>query len=90
MIGKSEKSRDQIIEQPINIALAIVKDGWKYISPSDGVPLMKEVNIETGFSKEDQLYNLKNDPQELNNLATKNPKKLAELKALLAKTKAEL
>jgi arylsulfatase A len=90
LIGKSEKSRDQIIEQPINSALAIVKDGWKCIAPSDGVPLMKEVNIETGFSKQDQLYNLKNDPQELNNLATKNPKKLAELKALLAKTKAEL
>ncbi|MEO6813549.1 MAG: arylsulfatase [Ginsengibacter sp.] len=89
MIGKSEKSRDQIIEQPLNSALAIVKDGWKYIAPSDGVPLMKEVNIETGFSKEDQLYNLKNDPQELNNVASKNPKKLAELKTLLAKTKAE-
>ena len=90
LIGKQNKSRDFIIEQPVNSALAIVKDGWKYISPSNGTALMKEVNIETGYSKDDQLYNLKEDPPELNNLALKYPKKVAELKALLEKTKEAL
>jgi hypothetical protein len=51
---------------------------------------MKAVNIETGYSKKDQLYNLKDDPRELKNLASKYPDKVKELKALLSKTKAEL
>ena len=86
LIGKEHKSRDFIVEQPENRALAIVKGGWKYITPSNGPALMKYVNIESGYSKEDQLYNLKDDPQELHNLPLKNPEKLLELKNLLKKT----
>ncbi len=86
LIGTENTNRDFIIEQPINMALAIVKDGWKYITPSNGPALMKAVNIESGYSKEDQLYDLKNDPQELHNLASKYPEKLLELKNLLKKT----
>jgi len=89
LTGKQSLSRDYIVEQPSNTALAIVKDGWKYITPSNGPALMKEVNIETGYSKEDQLYDLKNDPQEEHNLARQNPQKLEELKLLLDKIKAE-
>jgi arylsulfatase A len=85
LTGEQNKSSDYIIEQPANRALAIVKDGWKYISPSNGPALMKDVNIETGYSKEYQLYNLKDDPEERHNLASKNPEKLSELKNLLKK-----
>ena len=85
LTGTRNLSRDYIIEQPENSALAIVKDGWKYISPSNGPALLKAVNIESGYSKEDQLYNLKDDPEESNNLALKFPAKLNELKNLLAK-----
>jgi arylsulfatase A-like enzyme len=86
LTGEKNESSDFIIEQPENMALAIVKDGWKYITPSNGPALMTEVNIESGYSKEDQLYNLKYDPRELHNLALKNPDKLAALKNLLKKT----
>jgi arylsulfatase A-like enzyme len=87
LTGTRNLSRDYIIEQPENSALAIVKDGWKYISPSNGPALLKAVNIESGYSKEEQLYNLKDDPQELHNLALKFPAKLTGLKNLLAKVK---
>ena len=86
IIGEKEKSRDFIVEQPENMALAIVQDGWKYITPSNGPAILKGVNIESGSSKVDQLYNLKEDPRELHNLATKYPEKLLELKNLLKKT----
>ncbi|MEP7251199.1 MAG: sulfatase-like hydrolase/transferase [Ginsengibacter sp.] len=86
LIGKENTSRDFIIEQAVDMTLSIVKDGWKYITPGDGAPLMKAVNIETGYSKEDQLYNLQNDPQELHNLSAKYPEKVLELKNLLKKT----
>ena len=65
--------------------MAIVKDGWKYITPSNGPAVMKDVNIETGYSKDDQLYHLKSDPRELQNVVTKYPEKLLELKNLLMK-----
>ena len=86
LIGAKNISRDFIIEQPANSALAIVKDKWKYITPSNGPAVLKEVNIESGYSKEDQLYNLKDDPQELHNIAKEYPEKLLELKNILKKT----
>jgi arylsulfatase A-like enzyme len=89
LTGKENRSRNYIVEQAENMTLSIVKDGWKYISPSNGPALMKKVNIETGYSKEDQLYNLKEDPKELHNVASEYEKKLAELKSLLSRTKAE-
>ena len=86
LTGEKDISRDFIIEQPGNNALAIVKDGWKYITPSNGPALLKDVNIESGYSKADQLYHLKDDPRELNNVAKKYPEKVLELKNLLKKT----
>lgn len=90
LTGKSGKSRDYIVEQPSGHGgLAIVKDGWKYIAPRNWPALMKDVNIETGSSPEDQLYDLKDDIREEHNLANKYPKKVGELKALLKKVEAE-
>lgn len=86
LTGQENINGDYITEQAANMALSIVKDGWKYIAPSKGPVLLKDVNIESGYSNEDQLYNLKDDPQELHNLASKNPEKLLELKNLLKKT----
>ncbi len=85
LTGQENINRDFITEQAANMALSIVKDGWKYIAPSKGRALLKDVNIESGYSNEEQLYNLKDDPQELHNFAAKNPEKLAELKNLLKK-----
>lgn len=89
LLGKSTKDRDYIIEQPANQALCIVKDGWKYITPSDGPALMSAVNIESGYSKEEQLYHLTEDPGEQNNLAAKHPERVHALKRILQKAMAE-
>ncbi|MFT3904007.1 MAG: arylsulfatase [Niabella sp.] len=83
LTGQSLKSRDYIIEQPLNSALCIIKDGWKYISPSKGPALMEAVNIETGYSAQAQLYDLKNDPGEHTNVADKYPQRVQALKTLL-------
>lgn len=85
LLGNQSISRSALIEQAANMTLSIVQDGWKYIEPSNGAALMKAVNIETGYSKEPQLFNLKDDPKELQNLAGQYPKKLAQLQALLSK-----
>jgi len=90
LTGKENRSCDFVIEQPANrTSLAIIKDGWKYISPSTGPALMKEVNIETGYSSEEQLYNLKENPEETYNLVKQFPEKVEELKTLLEKIKVQ-
>jgi len=81
-LGKSDKGRSVYIEQ--GGALAIVKDGWKYITPNNSEPYNNLVEIETGNSTEPQLYNLNNDIGEKRNLAAQYPEKVKDLKALLA------
>ena len=46
-------------------------------------------NIELGNSKEEQLYNLKQDIGEKKNLAAEHPEIVAKLKAILEKEKAK-
>ncbi|MBG6235265.1 arylsulfatase A-like enzyme [Pedobacter sp. CAN_A7] len=84
-LGKSTKGRSVFVEHAST--LAIIKDGWKYISPSDGIAYNKLVGIETGNSKQPQLYNLKEDKSEKNNLAAKHPNLVNELEKLLTTIK---
>jgi arylsulfatase A-like enzyme len=81
LLGKSKYGRSVNVEQ--GGALAIVKDGWKYIPPNNGEAMMKLVGIETGNSPEPQLYNLNNDIGEKINLASQYPEKVKELENLL-------
>ncbi len=76
LLGQSKKGREMNIEQDNGRALTLVKNGWKYIPPHQGPALNKAVNIETGYSKEPQLYHLRKDPEERQNVAEKYPKKV--------------
>ena len=49
------------------------------IPPYNGPAKNENVNIEYGNSLEFQLYNLKNDPSQQNNLAKSQPEKLKEM-----------
>jgi arylsulfatase A-like enzyme len=84
-LGKSNKGRNILIEQ--GGALSIVKDNWKYISPENGEAYYTLTGIESGNLPGPQLYNLKEDIGEKNNLAEKYPEKVKELKALLEQIK---
>lgn len=81
LMGQEDKGRTHMVQHAQT--LAIVKDNWKYIAPSNGTPYMKLTDTETGNLSEDQLYDLKNDIGEKNNVASKYPEKVAELKQLL-------
>lgn len=89
LLGKNKKNREYVIKQNINISLSIIVDDWKYIEPSKGALMSKETNIELGNNKTEQLYNLKEDKGEKNNVAKLYPDKVAKLKALLDKEKAK-
>ncbi len=81
--GKSPKGRSMLVEQ--GGPMALIKDNFKYIEPRQGPKLMKEVNIESGNSPAPQLYNLKKDIGEKNNLAASRPELVKELAGLLEK-----
>jgi arylsulfatase A-like enzyme len=80
-LGKDKIGREYVIEQAGN--LAVKKGDWKYIKNGKGAKFNALVNIELGNDAEEQLYNLKSDPNEKINLAVVQKEKLAELKALL-------
>lgn len=82
-LGKDKTGRPHLVEEAANGTLSLVSGDWKYIEPHPGPPVMKTVNIETGYSMEPQLYNLASDPGEKKNLAQVHPDKLKELAELL-------
>lgn len=80
--GKDKKGRDYIVEDAYT--RSITRGDWKYIVPSNGAKYSKFTDTEYGHDPADQLYDLSRDRGERVNLAGKYPKKVAELKALLA------
>jgi arylsulfatase A-like enzyme len=77
-LGRSDHGRDDLILEATS-RTAYRKGDWVLIPPYNGPAINKEVNIEVGNSKEFQLYNLKEDVGQLNNLSIANPEKLKEL-----------
>ncbi len=77
-LGKSNQGReDYILEATTRTAY---KNGdWVMIPPYKGPKTISSVNIEIGNDKDYQLYNLKEDIGQNNNLATSNPEKLNEM-----------
>ena len=77
-LGKSNKGRENLILEA-STRTALRQGDWVMIPPYKGPAINKFVNIELGNSKEYQLYNLKNDIGQIDNLAKKNKEKLQEM-----------
>ncbi len=77
-MGKSNKGRANLVIEA-NTKTAFRQGDLIMIPPYPGDPILEEVNIEMGNDKDFQLYNLKKDIGQKNNLAKSQPKKLKEL-----------
>ena len=86
-LGKKRKGRDYIIEHAG--ALSVSTGEWKYIDPSNGSAYNKLTDTELGNSKEPQLYKIKKDRGEKNNVAAENPDMVAKLKTYIEGEKAK-
>ena len=84
-MGKEKKGRDYLVLQNAQNNLSITDGRWKYVRPGRGPAYNKQVNIELGNSMEPQLYDLKKDAGEKNNLAKEQPKRVQQLSAELEK-----
>lgn len=83
LLGSSAKGRDHVIEQSVNSTLSIIRGDWKYIEPSNGPAINKPTNTELGNNPQPQLYHLKTDIGERNNVAAANADKVKSMHALL-------
>jgi len=85
LIGDDREGRDGLVQQAIQNVLTFVRqDGYKYISPHDGPAIVPwGTEIETGFSSEEQLFDINNDPGETVNIASEFPEVVAEMRKLL-------
>lgn len=77
-MGVSHQGREELIIEATT-RTAIHKGDWIMIPPYKGPAINESVNIELGNSKDYQLYNLKDDLSQQNNLAKSQPEKLKEL-----------
>lgn len=89
LLGKSKTSRDWLVEHASNGRLSLIKGDLKFIEPGPGVKINVNTNTETGNETMPQLYNLKTDIGEKNNVASENPAVVNELTDLLQKIKNE-
>lgn len=78
LMGKSANGREELIIEATT-RTAIRKGDWIMIPPYNGPARAVTVNIELGNSLEYQLYNVKEDVGQQNNLAKSNPDKLKEM-----------
>lgn len=78
LMGENEVGRDELILEATT-RTALRKGDWVLIPPYQGPELNKSVNIELGNSNQYQLFDLKADIAQQNNLAESNSDKLAEM-----------
>ncbi len=77
-MGTKEQGREELIIEATT-KTALRKGEWLMIPPYKGQAINKFVNIELGNNKKYQLYNLKEDSGQQNNLAEINTEKLEEM-----------
>lgn len=83
LLGVGHEDREYIVQQNRQNTLAIMKDGWKYLEPSDKQSYEYRKSVELGNSPQPQLYRIAKDERERRDVAVEYPEKVAELAALL-------
>jgi arylsulfatase A-like enzyme len=78
LLGKSKKGRKNLVLEASS-RTALRTGDWVMIPPSKGDAINKNTNIDLGKNPDYQLYNLKKDPAQQENLAKTNPKQLQKL-----------
>ncbi|UCS95471.1 arylsulfatase [Echinicola marina] len=82
LVGNDQDGRYALVQEALFSNLAYVRqDGYKFIPGNKGPKMVPwGPKIETGFSKEDQLFDLKLDTKEKMDLSKAKPEVLKEMK----------
>ncbi|WP_439131925.1 sulfatase family protein [Polaribacter sp.] len=80
-LGKSKKGRNNLIIEATG-KTALRSGDWLYIPAYKGKNFRKAVGIEVGNFPHEQLYYLKDDKAQQNNIAESNPEQLKKMKRI--------
>lgn len=87
-LGRDTRPRDYAISMASNRSLTLRTQHYKYISPSDGGPMITwGPKIETGYRPTPQLYDLSKSAYEQTDIAKDRPKLLQRLQRLLGEVR---
>lgn len=87
-LGQSNQGREQLVLEATS-RTAFRQGDWAMIPPYPGPVVNASVNIELGNANSYQLYNLKEDIGQRENLAESHPEKLQEMVAAYADIRGE-
>lgn len=87
LLGRTARGRAELVQQAG--ALSLRQGDWKYIPPGPGARINQNVNIELGNDPAPQLYHLRADPGERDNLAARHPGRVEAMRQRLAKIRNE-
>ncbi|MDW7692353.1 arylsulfatase [Flammeovirgaceae bacterium SG7u.111] len=87
-MGKNQEGREEFVMEATS-RTALRKGDWVMIPPYKGPAVSKQVKIELGNTEAYQLYNVKEDIGEQNNLAESNPEKLKEMVTIYEEIRGE-
>ena len=88
LLGENKEDRPYVLEQAANHALSVRTKEWKYIPPSQGPAIISGPNMESGYAREPQLYNMR-QPYEQENVALQQSQVVFELQAYIEKERAK-
>jgi len=88
LMGKSQQGRTELILEA-STRTALRQGDWLMIPPYAGPAIADKVNIELGNSDSYQLYNLKEDLGQQNNVAEAHPEKLKEMISTFEKLRGD-
>lgn len=87
-LGRDEKPREYAVSMSNNRSLTLRTQHYKYISPSDGGPMITwGPKIETGYRPQPQLFDLSQNAYEQTDIAKERPKVLLRLQRLLGEVR---
>ena len=87
-LGKNNNGRNELIVEASS-KTALRKGDWIMIPPYKGPAVQSQVNIELGNSPDYQLFNIKADPGQVNNLAATDTVMLKEMVAEFEKIRGK-
>ena len=87
-LGENKEDRPYVLEQAANHTLSVRTKAWKYIPPSQGPAIISGPNMESGYSREPQLYDMR-QPYEQENLALKQPQVVFEMQSYIEKERTK-
>jgi len=87
LLGDSKSGREELVEQAG--ALSLRKGKWKFIQAGKGAAFNKNTGTEMGNAPVPQLYNLRDDPRERDNVAARYPEIVQEMRARLQKVRGQ-